>query len=110
MTLFLPFRFTKQTALCLSRLANVTDLPSPNQQFSSSLAQHRKKTGRDLALLQEMMLQMMHTFYMYNSPLAETDLKAADAQAKVRLNNFMEDIVRGMSELKPITDKLEEED
>ena len=42
-----------------------------NQQFSASLAQHRKKTGRDLALLQEMMLQMMHTFYMYNSPLAE---------------------------------------
>lgn len=85
------------------------DLVKLNQQFSASLAQHRKKTGRDLALLQEMMLQMMHTFYMYNSPLAESDLKAADAQAKVRLNEFMEDIVRGMSDLKPITDRLEEE-
>lgn len=86
------------------------DLVKINQQFSASLAQHRKKTARDLALLQEMMLQMMHTFYMHNMPLPESEQKAAETQANVRLNDFMEGIVRGMSELKPITDRLEKED
>lgn len=85
------------------------DLVKLNQQFSASLAQHRKKTARDLALLQEMMLQMMHTFYMHNSPLPESELKAATAQANVRLNDFMEGVVRGLLDLKPITDRLDKE-
>ncbi|MEM7618648.1 MAG: hypothetical protein AAF244_04620 [Pseudomonadota bacterium] len=86
------------------------DLVKLNQQFSASLAQHRKKTARDLALLQEMMLQMMHTFYMHNAPLPESELKAATAQANVRLNDFMEGVVRGLPDLKPITDRLEKEE
>lgn len=86
------------------------DLVKLNQQFSASLAQHRKKTARDLALLQEMMLQMMHTFFMHNAPLPESELKAATTQANVRLNDFMEGVVRGLPDLKPITDRLEKEE
>jgi len=86
------------------------DLVKLNQQLSASLAQHRKKTARDMALLQEMVLQMMKTFYMHNSPLSEGDMKAAEAQANTRLDDFMEGIVRNMSGLKPITDRLEKEE
>jgi hypothetical protein len=83
------------------------DLVKLNQQFSASLAQHRKKTARDMALLQEMVLQMMKTFYMHNTPIAESDQLAAETQANARLDDFMEGIVRNMSGLKPITDRLE---
>ena len=60
-----------------------------------------------MALLQEMVLQMMKTFYMHNSEFSGDELKAAEAQANVRLDNFMEGIVRNMSGLKPITERLE---
>jgi len=83
------------------------DLVKLNQQFSASLAQHRKKTARDMALLQEMVLQMMKTFYMHNTPISEADQLAAETQANARLDGFMEGIVRNMSGLKPITDRLE---
>ena len=86
------------------------DLVKLNQQFSASLAQHRKKTARDMALLQEMVLQMMKTFYMHNTPIAESDQLAAETQANARLDDFMEGIVRNMSGLKPITDRLEKEE
>jgi lipopolysaccharide export LptBFGC system permease protein LptF len=83
------------------------DLVKLNQQFSASLAQHRKKTARDMALLQEMVLQMMKTFYMHNTPISKGDQLAAETQANARLDDFMEGIVRNMSGLKPITDRLE---
>lgn len=86
------------------------DLVKLNQQFSASLAQHRKKTARDLALIQEMMLQMMKTFYMHNQPIPEADLKAAEVQANARLDDFMEGIVRDLPKLKPVTDRLEQEE
>ena len=81
------------------------DLVKLNAQMGASLAQHRKKTARDLAFIQEMVLQMMKVFYMHNQPISEDDKAALEAQAKARLDDFMEGIVRGMSELKPISDQ-----
>ena len=52
-----------------------------------------------------MVLQMMKVFYMHNQPISEDDKAALEAQAKARLDDFMEGIVRGMSELKPISDQ-----
>ena len=86
------------------------DLVKLNQQFSASLAQHRKKTARDLALIQEMMLQMMRNFFVHNPVLSEEDMKVSEAQANSRLDEFMEGIVRGLPDLRPITDRLESEE
>ncbi len=81
------------------------DLVKLYHQLSYSLAQHRKKTARDMAFMQEIALQSMKNFYLHNAPVPDGEVEAMDAQANVRLDQFMEGIVRGMSELKPLSDK-----
>lgn len=81
------------------------DLVKLYNQFSASLAQHRKKTARDLAFVQEMVLKSMHTFFQHYIEAPEEERAAREAQANVRLDRFMEDIVRNMGELKPLSDK-----
>jgi len=76
-------------------------------QFSSSLALHRKKTARDLAFMQELMLKFTHEFFMHHPSIPEDDKKSKDVEANARIDDFMEKIVRGMSELKPLSDREE---
>ena len=85
------------------------DLVKLYNQFSVSLAQHRKKTARDLAFMQEMLLKSMFNFYLYNPDLPESEQQALEAQAKARLNQFMEEVVRDMPALKPISDREQED-
>ena len=81
------------------------DIVKLYNQLSYSLAEHRKKTARDMAFMQEIALQSMKNFYMHNASVPEGDVEAMDAQANARLDKFMEEIVRGMSSLKPLSDK-----
>ena len=83
------------------------DLVKLYHQFSASLADHRKKTARDLAFLQEMMLQAVKNQYMAFPPVPEKDIDVKEADANVRLNHFMESIVRNMGALKPISEREE---
>lgn len=81
------------------------DLVKLYNQLSYSLAQHRKKTARDMAFMQEIALQSMKNFYLHNGPVPEGEAEALDVQANARLDKFMEKIVRGMGELKPLSDR-----
>jgi hypothetical protein len=83
------------------------DLVKLYNQFSSSLALHRKKTARDLAFMQELMLKFTHEFFMHHPSIPEDDKKSKDVEANARIDDFMEKIVRGMSELKPLSDREE---
>lgn len=83
------------------------DLVKLFQQLTFSLADHRKKTARDLAFLQEMMLQAVKNQYMAFPPVAEKDKDAKEVDANMRLNHFMESIVRNMGQLKPISEREE---
>lgn len=83
------------------------DLVKLYNQFSASLAQHRKKTARDMAFIQEMVLKSMHTFFQHYMDVPEGEKEARETQANVRLDKFMEDIIRNMGELKPLSDREE---
>ena len=83
------------------------DLVKLYNQFSASLAMHRKKTARDLAFMQELILKFSHEFFMHHPSISEDNKAARVAEANARLDAFMENIVRNMSELKPLSDREE---
>ena len=83
------------------------DLVKLYNQFSASLAMHRKKTARDLAFMQELILKFSHEFFMHHPSIPEDNKAPREAEANTRLDAFMENIVRNMSELKPLSDREE---
>ena len=83
------------------------DLVKLYNQFSASLAMHRKKTARDLAFMQELILKFAHEFFMHHPSIPEDSKAPREAEANARLDAFMENIVRNMSELKPLSDREE---
>lgn len=84
------------------------DLVKLYNQFSASLASHRKKSARDMAFIQELILKFTHEFFMHHPSIPEDDKTPREAEANARLDSFMETIVRGMGELKPLSDRGEE--
>jgi hypothetical protein len=83
------------------------DLVKLYNQFSASLAMHRKKTARDLAFMQELILKFSHEFFMHHPSIPADSKAPREAEANARLDAFMENIVRNMSELKPLSDREE---
>ena len=83
------------------------DLVKLYNQFSASLAMHRKNTARDLAFMQELILKFSHEFFMHHPSIPEDSKAPREAEANARLDAFMENIVRNMSELKPLSDREE---
>jgi len=81
------------------------DLVKLYNQLSFSLAEHRKKTARDMAFIQEIVLQGMKSFFMHSNRIPESERDALEAQANARLDAFMESVVRNMSDLKPLSDR-----
>jgi hypothetical protein len=57
--------------------------------------------------MQELMLKFTHEFFMHHPSIPEDDKKSKDVEANARIDDFMEKIVRGMSELKPLSDREE---
>ncbi len=75
------------------------------QQILFSLAEHRKKTGRDLMLIQEFMLQFMKQFLMHAPEIPGHEQVGAEVQAKVRLDKLMEDVIRSLPQSKSSSEK-----
>ncbi|MFP4098968.1 MAG: hypothetical protein ACLFU1_09370 [Alphaproteobacteria bacterium] len=84
------------------------DLVKLYHQLSASLASHRKKTARDMAFLQEMVLRNMFEFYQHHNEIPDDAKASKEAQAKGRVDEFMEEIIRNMTSLKPISEREEE--
>lgn len=80
------------------------DLIKLYHQMSYSLAEHRKKTGRDLMLLQEFTLQFMKQFLIHTHEIPKGDLAAAEAQAKVRMDKIMEEVIRSLPQAKALSE------
>lgn len=72
-----------------------------------SLNEHRKKTGRDMTILQEMLMQLVHTYFMHTHQIPASDKPAAEAQASVRMDAFMEQLVRKLPKAKPMEEEGE---
>ena len=81
------------------------DLYKMMQVVLDSFVQHRKKTARDLAFIQETIGELLTEVYRHNPPLPEETYKERDAEAKARAVSFVENIVRNMPELKSFSDR-----
>jgi hypothetical protein len=71
-------------------------------QLSFSLAEHRKKTARDMTCLQEMFFQFVLTYLTHTHKINDVDLIAAEAQGNVRMDKFMEKFVRSLQQKKDV--------
>ena len=76
-------------------------------QVSYSLAEHRKKTGRDMLILQEMMVSFVKEFFKHTHPIPTANIPAAETQAQVRLDAYMEELVRRLPKSKPMSESEE---
>jgi len=81
------------------------DLHKMMQLLLDSFVQHRKKTARDLAFIQELSGEFLTELYRHNLPIPEEQYKERDAQARARSISFVEEIVRNMPELKSFAEQ-----
>lgn len=81
------------------------DLVKLYHQLSFSLAEHRKKTARDMTFQQEMMFQFVQYYFMHTHKIPASELGAAEAQANVRLDAFMEKLVKKLQKNKEVPEK-----
>jgi Arc/MetJ-type ribon-helix-helix transcriptional regulator len=81
------------------------DLYKMMQVVMDSFVQHRKKTARDLAFIQEVCLESLQEFYRHNLEIPESQKKERDVKARARTIAFVENIVRHMPELKSFSEK-----
>lgn len=65
-------------------------------QISFSVAEHRKKTARDLMILQELSLQLIKLLFAQLPALPEKDRLTAEKQANARLDKLMEEVIRSL--------------
>jgi len=81
------------------------DMVKMMQVLSDSFVQHRKKTARDLAFIQEISLESLKEFYRHHDPLPQDIIKERDVSAKDSMRSFIESIVRNMPKLKSFSDR-----
>jgi len=86
------------------------DLVKLFHQLSFSLAQHRKKTARDMVFQQEMLFQFIQYYFMHTHKIPSAEQGAAEAQANARLDVFMEQLVGKLAKAKPGAEGKGEED
>lgn len=70
------------------------DMVKLMQDVRASLYEHRQNTARDFKILQEGLFQFIDVFFMHTHSIPKSELAAAKAQAKARLDEFMEELVR----------------
>lgn len=76
------------------------DMVKLMQDLRASLYEHRKTTARDLMILQEGLFQFIDVFFMHTHSIPKSELAAAKAQAKARVDEFMEQLVRKVQDPK----------
>ena len=83
------------------------DMVKLMQDLRASLYEHRKTTARDLTILQDGLFQFIDVFFQHTHSIPKGELAAAKAQAKVRTEEFMEQLVRKVQDPKRRTQEKE---
>ncbi len=83
------------------------DMSKQFQQLLYSLNEHRKNTARDITILQESMMQFVLYYFMHTHQIPAGEQGAATAQAKVRLDEFLEELVRKLPKSRPMSEEAE---
>ena len=77
------------------------------QQLNYSLNEHRKKTGRDMTILQEGLLQFVQYYLMHTHNIPKGEEEAARAQANARFDKFTEELVQKLPKSRPMAEEIE---
>ena len=64
------------------------------QDIRASLYEHRTATARDFVILTEGFFQFVDVYFEHTHSIPKNERAAAEAQAKARLNEFMEELVQ----------------
>lgn len=80
------------------------DIVKQLNQILYSLNDHRRKTARDMTILQEMLAQLVEVYFMHTHQIPPSENPAAEAQARARLEVFMERLVRRLPKSKPVAE------
>lgn len=70
------------------------------QDIRASLYEHRQNTARDFTILQEAFFQYIEVYFMHTHSIPKSELESAKAQAKIRLEVFMEELVQKLPDSK----------
>ncbi len=70
------------------------------QDIRASLYEHRKNTARDLTIMQEAFFQFVEEYFAHTHNIPKAEQAAAKAQAKMRLNAFMEELTQKLQDPK----------
>ena len=71
-------------------------------QILYSLNEHRRKTSRDMVIFQEILVRFVHEYFMHTHQIPDSSKEGAEAQANLRLDAFMEQIIRRLPTTKPL--------
>lgn len=71
-------------------------------QILYSLNEHRRKTARDLTIFQEILVRLTHTYFMHTHQIPDSAKEGAETQANLRLDAFMEQIIRRLPHAKTV--------
>jgi len=74
-------------------------------QILYSLNEHRTKTARDLTILQEILVRFAHSYFMHTHQIPDSAKQDAEVQANLRLDAFMEQIIRRLPNAKPAVEE-----
>jgi hypothetical protein len=72
-------------------------------QILYSLNEHRRKTARDLTVIQEILVRFAHEYFMRAHQIPDSEKDSAEAQANICLDAFMEQIIQRLPNAKPMT-------
>ena len=70
-------------------------------QILYSLNEHRRKTSRDMAIFQEILVRFVHEYFMHTHQIPDSEKEGTVTQANLRLDDFMEQIIRRLPNAKP---------
>jgi hypothetical protein len=73
-----------------------------------SLNEHRTKTARDLTIVQEMLVQLVQTYFVHTHQVPASEKVVAETQAKVRTDEFMELLVRRLPKKKAVVEEKDD--
>ena len=83
------------------------DMTKQFQQLLYSLNEHRKKTARDNAIMQESLMQLVLYYFMHTHNIPKTEEDAARTQANVRLEKFIEELMQKLQKSRPMAEEKE---
>jgi hypothetical protein len=74
-------------------------------QILYSFNEHRRKVSRDLTILQEILVRFAHEYFMHTHQIPDAAKEDAEIQANLRLDSFMEQIIRRLPSAKSMVEK-----